>query len=125
MVIVFFQNFVIVMIIFSQKFAPKFTVLLTMVYMVEKNVCNYPLWYKKVTYTFLSSFNYLLFLFLYVLNIFVFLMGLKYISRLDILNYLERCCYNMQRDELIEEINKIKNYIEENNVVQLRKLLGS
>jgi len=49
----------------------------------------------------------------------------KYIGRIDILNYLKRCCNTMTVDELGCEIDKIKNMIEEQDISSIRSLLGS
>lgn len=50
---------------------------------------------------------------------------MKYINRLDIVNYLIRCCKTMNAGELERELYKIKNFIEEQDISKLRKLLGS
>jgi hypothetical protein len=49
----------------------------------------------------------------------------KYLNRLEILNYLDRCCTRMTMDDMRREINKIKNLIEEQDVAELRKLFNS
>jgi len=48
----------------------------------------------------------------------------KYITRLDILNYLDRCAMRMSKEELHNEIKKLKNYIEESDVAALREILS-
>jgi len=47
----------------------------------------------------------------------------QYLNRLEILNYLDRCCTRMTIEELQQEINKIKILIEEQNIAELQKLL--
>lgn len=49
----------------------------------------------------------------------------QYLNRLEILNYLDRCCIRMDINGLQKEINKIKNLIEEQDVAELRKLFNS
>jgi len=49
----------------------------------------------------------------------------QYLNRLEILNYLDRCCMRMDIMQLQKEINKIKNLIEEQNVAELRELFNS
>ena len=49
----------------------------------------------------------------------------QYLNRLEILNYLDRCCMRMDTIGLQKEINKIKNLIEEQDVAELRKLFNS
>jgi len=48
----------------------------------------------------------------------------KYITRLDILNYLDRCAMRMTKEELHGEIRKLKNFIEESDVAALREILS-
>ena len=49
----------------------------------------------------------------------------QYLNRLEILNYLDRCCMRLTIEDLQREINKIKNLIEEQDVAELRKLFDS
>jgi len=48
-----------------------------------------------------------------------------YYSKLDILNYLERCCSEMTKEEITAEVAKLKNVVEEENITMLRRILGS
>lgn len=50
---------------------------------------------------------------------------IKYINRLDILVYLEKCSNTMDKKELQREICKLKNLVEDQCTSELRKILGS
>jgi len=49
----------------------------------------------------------------------------QYLNRLEILNYLDRCCNRMTIETLQGEIGKIKHLIEEQDVAELRRLFNS
>ncbi len=47
----------------------------------------------------------------------------QYLGRLEILNYLERCCGKMPVEDVEQEVRKIKQLIEEQNVAELQRIL--